>query len=189
MFCTEYDKQCLNILKKRGYTNEEVEKLNIKFDLIVTTHSLEHLTDVEIFSRFHEMLNPGGYLFFEVPYCPNEYFSGRPYDGPHLLFYTKNSIEKISQKFNFDIFRIDTSSYSFKEDYELQKQSQDRYYNMQLGINFKLKQLIKKFIPKKIIKIRQLINSSNNINEMNKLGQYCSNSGDNTYLRGILKKN
>lgn len=39
------------------------------------------------------------------------------------------------------------------------------------------------------IKIRQLINNSNNINEMNKLGQYCSNSGDNTYLRGILKKN
>ena len=89
----------------------------------------------------------------------------------------------------FDIFRIDTSSYSFKEDYELQKQSQERYYNMQLGINFTLKQLIKKFIPKKIIKIRQLINNSNNINEMNKLGQYCSNSGDNTYLRGILKKN
>ena len=24
---------------------------------------------------------------------------------------------------------------------------------------------------------------------MNKLGKYCSNSGDNTYLRGILKKN
>jgi len=27
-----------------------------------------------------------------------------------------------------------------------------------------------------------------NIDEMQKLGSYTSNSGDNTYLRGILKK-
>ena len=189
LFCTEYDKHCLNILKKRGYNNDEVEKIDKKFDLIITTHSLEHLTDVEIFNKFYEMLKPGGLVFFEIPYCPEEYFSGRPYDGPHLLFYTKKSIKKISKKFNFEIFRIDTSSYSFEADYNLQKESQERYYRILSGSTFGLKQLIKKFIPKVFLKMRQTILNSKDIDEMLKLGQFTCNSGDNTYLRGILKKN
>jgi len=188
LFCTEYDKHCLNILKKRGYNNGEIKKIDKKFDLIITTHSLEHLTDVEVFSKFYEILKPGGYLFFEIPYCPEEYFSGRPYDGPHLLFYTKESIEKISEKYNFDVFRIDTSMYSFNEDYRNQKKSQDRYYKIQSGSTFNIKQFVKKFIPKSILKLREKLVDIKNIDEMQILGSYTSNSGDNTYLRGILKK-
>jgi len=178
----------LNILKKRGYNNGEIKKIDKKFDLIITTHSLEHLTDVEVFSKFYEILKPGGYLFFEIPYCPEEYFSGRPYDGPHLLFYTKESIEKISEKYNFDVFRIDTSMYSFNEDYRNQKKSQDRYYKIQSGSTFNIKQFVKKFIPKSILKLREKLVDIKNIDEMQILGSYTSNSGDNTYLRGILKK-
>jgi len=189
LFCTEYDKHCLNILKKRGYNNGELEKIDKKFDLIITTHSLEHLTDVEIFNKFYEILKPGGLLFFEIPYCSEEYFSGRPYDGPHLLFYTKKSIEKISKKFNFEIDRIDTSSYTFDEDYKKQKESQDRYYKIQSGKNFNFKQFVKKFIPQSILKLREKLTEIKNINEMQKLGSFTSNSGDNTYLRGILRKN
>ena len=188
LFCTEYDKHCLNILKKRGYNNDEIEKIDKKFDLIITTHSLEHLTDLEVFKKFYEILKPGGLLFFEIPYCSEEYFSGRPYDGPHLLFYTKKSIEKISEKFNFEVFKIDTSSYSFNEDYKLQKQSQDRYYKIQSGTTFNLKQVIKKFIPKALLKMRETIVNSKDVEEIFKLGHFTRNSGDNTYLRGILKK-
>ena len=188
LFCTEYDKHCLNILKKRGYINDEIKKIDKKFDLIITTHSLEHLVDLEIFDVFYEILNPGGLLFFEVPYASEEYFSERPYDGPHLLFYTKKSIEKISKKFNFEIFRIDTSSYSFNEDYKLQKASQDRYYKIRSNKNFSFKQIIKKFIPKTILEMRENISNSKINDEMLKLGQFTSNSGDNTYLRGILTK-
>ena len=84
-----------------------------------------------------EILKPGGFIFFEI-YCPEEYFSGRPYDGPHLLFYTKK-YKKISEKFNFEIFRLDTGSYSFNEDYKLQKESQDRYYKIQSSKSFSFK--------------------------------------------------
>ena len=110
------------------------------------------------------------------------------YDGPHLLFYTKKSIEKISEKYNFDVFRIDTSMYSFNEDYRNQKKSQDRYYKIQSGSTFNIKQFLKKFIPKSIIKLRQKLVDIENIDEMQLLGSFTSNSGDNTYLRGILKK-
>ena len=189
LFCTEYDKQCASILKKRGYTNDQIENINKKFDLIITLHSLEHLTDVEVFNKFNEILNPGGFVFFEIPNCPEEYFSGRPYDGPHLLFYTKKSIEKICEKFNLEIFRIDFSSYSFEEDHRFQRESQDRYYRIQSGVTYdSFKQFMKSFIPQKILKLRQVILNSNNTDEMHKLGLFTSNSGDNCYLRGILKK-
>lgn len=189
LFCTEHDKQCVDILKKRGYKNDQIDNINEKFDLIITLHSLEHLTDVEVFHKFNEILNPGGMVFFEVPNCPEEYFSGRPYDGPHLLFYTKESIKSICNKFNFEVDRIDISSYSFEEDHKYQRDSQDRYYRIQSGKTFdSFKQLIKKFIPRNIIKLRQLINNSKNTNEMHKLGLFTSNSDDNCYLRGILRK-
>ena len=160
-----------------------------KFDLIIAAHSLEHLTNLKIFHKFNEALKPGGFLFFEVPYCPEEYFSGRPYDGPHLLFYTKKSIEKVSEKFNYEISRIDFSSYTLEEDYTIQKESKERYYKIQSNINFNIKKFLKKFIPQFIIKLKQTIRNTSNTNEMIKLGQFTINSGNNTYLRGILIKN
>ena len=39
----------------------EIEKIDKKFDLIITyTFKVEHLTDVEIFNKFYEILKPGG---------------------------------------------------------------------------------------------------------------------------------
>ncbi len=189
LFCTEYDKQCLNILNKRGYINKEIELLDKKFDLIITTHSLEHLTNIEIFNRFNEILKPNGFIFFEIPYCPEQYFSGRPYDGPHLLFYTKKSIEKISKKFDLEVIRVDTCSYSFLEDYKFQRESQERYYNIKSQVSFNFIKFLKKFIPQSFIKMRQSILNLKSVDEMSKLGLFTSNSDDNTYLRGILKKN
>ena len=189
LYCTEHDKQCLNILKKRGYTNDKVENINKKFDLIITLHTLEHLTDIQVFAKFYEMLSPGGILFFEIPNCSNEYFKGRPYDGPHLLFYTQKSIEAICKKFNFEIFRVDISSYSFNEDHKYQRESQDKYYRIISKNSIdSFKQIIKKFFPQSILRLRQNILSLKNTNEMHKLGLFTSNSGDNCYLRGIIKK-
>ena len=189
LFCTENDKQCAKILKKRGYKNLQIDQINEKFDLIITLHSLEHLPDLNIVSKFDQMLNSGGKIFFEVPNCPSEYFSGRPYDGPHLLFYTKKSILSICDRFNFKAERIDFCSYSFDEDHQAQRNSQNRYYRIKSGISIdRLKQFLKKFIPQKIIKLRQIVIDGYNTDEKYKLGLFTSNSNDNCYLRGILKK-
>ena len=100
LFCTENDKHCIPLLQKRGYQNlKDILHLNNKIDLIIALHSLEHLDSIEIFNDFKKILKPSGKIFFEVPYCPKEYFDGRTYDSPHLLFYTKKSLEKISNKF------------------------------------------------------------------------------------------
>jgi len=189
LFCTEHDKQCSKVLEKRGYKNDEIEKIDKKFDLIITMHSLEHLPNVEIFNKFYEILRPEGLILFEVPHCTEKYFSSRPSDSPHLVFYTKKSIEKICTKFNFEAFRIDTSSYTFDEDFQFGEDAKNRYYKIKSGtIIDKFKQFIKKLIPQSILKLRETILKSKNINEMVTLGEFTVNSGDNTYLRGILKK-
>ena len=67
LFCTENDKQCAKILKKRGYKNLQIDQINEKFDLIITLHSLEHLPDLNIVSKFDQMLNSGGKIFLKFP--------------------------------------------------------------------------------------------------------------------------
>ena len=190
LYCTEYDKYCLSFLKDRGYINKPLSEIDQKFDLIITTHALEHLTSLDVFDHFYKILKPGGLLFFEVPNCPDEYFSGRPYDGPHLIFYTKESINNICKKFNFSVNRIDFASYSFENDHKYQRESQDRYYRIKSGKSLdSLKQFIKKFIPRKLLSFRNFLQNHNNINLEHKLSLFTCNSGDNCYLRGILKKN
>ena len=130
LFCTENDSYCEKILEERGYTNFKVfDEIKQKFDLIITTHSLEHLSNINnIFKKFNEILNDKGYIFFEVPNCTDKYWSGRPYDSPHLLFYTKKSFEKLAYMHGYEFINFSFSAYSFKQDHKNQKESQINYY-------------------------------------------------------------
>lgn len=191
LFCTENDKFCKKILNERNYTNfEKVEDINQKFDLIISLHTLEHMTDLRIFSKFYDILNPNGLIFFEVPNCSKEYFDGRPYDAPHLLFYTKKSFEKIALKFNFKFINISFSSYSFKDDHKFQRESQNlynrRYSNKYSYLNFK--NILRKITPKYLIQLRQeYLQIKKNKNE-DKINWFTNNTGDNCYIRAILAK-
>tara|TARA_B100001057_G_scaffold494022_1_gene589718 strand:+ start:38 stop:1006 length:969 start_codon:yes stop_codon:yes gene_type:complete len=193
LFCTEGDSQCKKILDDRGYSNlKDFSKIDQKFDLITTTHSLEHLSDINsIFKKFKEILNSNGYIFFEVPNCPKEYWEGRPYDGPHLLFYTKKSIEKLAQIHNFEIINFSFSAYSFEKDHLYQRDSQNSYYNSLKGLfpSSKIKKILKKFIPNRLISFRQDLARIKVLRNDIKLDWFMNNTGDNCYIRGILRKN
>ena len=192
LFCTENDKSCKEILKERNYTNfEKVEDINQKFDLIFSMHTLEHMSDLDIFSKFYDILNPKGFIFFEVPNCPKEYFEGRPYDAPHFLFYTKKSFEKIALKFKFKFMNISFSSYSFKDDHRFQKESQNlynkRYAHKYSYLNFK--NILRKITPKYLIQLRQEYLQIKKNKSEDKINWFINNAGDNCYIRGILAKN
>ena len=192
LFCTENDKFCKEILNERNYTNfEKVEDINQKFDLIISMHTLEHMTDLRIFSKFYDILNPNGLIFFEVPNCPKEYFDGRPYDAPHFLFYTKKSFEKIALKFSFKFINISFSSYSFEEDHRFQRESQNlynrRYANKYSYLNFR--NILKKITPKYLIHLRQEYLQMKKNKSEDKINWFVNNTGNNCYLRGILVKN
>ena len=72
---------------------------------------------------------------------------------------------------------------------KFQKESQNRYYRIKSGKTLdSLKQFLKRYISVSILRLRQAILNSRNVDEMHKLGLFTVNSGDNCYLRGILRK-
>ena len=97
LHCCENDSYSLKILKKRDYSNyKNIDQINKKFDLIISLHALEHLTDLNHFFNLTKLLNSNGKFFFEVPNCPfKNFYIDRPYDSPHCFFFTKKSWEKI----------------------------------------------------------------------------------------------
>ena len=191
LFCTENDEFCKKVLQERGYTNfENLQDINTKFDLIITTHSLEHLSDTNIFSKFNEILNSNGFVFFEVPNCPKEYFQGRPYDSPHLLFYTSKSMHKIAEMYNMEFVNFSYSSYSFNDDHKYQRESQNLYeeLNNSKFSSAKIKEMIKKIVPNSLINLRRNFLEQKAIKNEEKANWFTNNTGDNCYIRGILKK-
>ena len=65
---------------------------NLKFDIIYSSHSLEHLTDIiSILKKFKEYSHKDTYYFFEVP---NGY-SQKKVLPPHTLYFTRSFFEKV----------------------------------------------------------------------------------------------
>ena len=161
--------------------------INQKFDLIIVTHALEHITDVNyIFNKFNDLLNLNGYIFFEVPNCPKEYWNGRPYDGLHLLYYTKKSFEKLAEIHGLDFINFSFSAHSFENDRNYQIED---LKSVQNNFSFyKLKRLIKKLLPKKIARDLKDYKKGKKTRDKAKLDWFANNTGDNCYIRGILKK-
>ena len=110
LYSSENDKYCKNLLNKRGYKNfSALNDIKEKFDLIISTHCLEHMTDLSIIEFFKKISNSKCFLFFEVPNCPLNIYDKRPYDSPHTIF-CKKSFYEIEKKFNLKTININYSS-------------------------------------------------------------------------------
>ena len=161
-----------------------MEDINTKFDLIITLHSLEHLSDTNIFSKFKDMLNLNGMIFFEVPNCPKEYFQGRAYDSPHLLFFTSKSIHKIAKMNNMEFINFSYSSSSF----DIAHKYQYEEWNKSKSPSSKIKKILKKIIPNFLIYLRRDFLAMRYAKSDEKTNWFTNNTGDNAYIRGILIK-
>tara|TARA_Y100001958_G_C21211949_1_gene537592 strand:+ start:107 stop:1060 length:954 start_codon:yes stop_codon:yes gene_type:complete len=184
--CSESDEFCKNILNERGYKNyDDLNTIDKKFDLIIATHVLEHVTNVnDLFKKFKNILNPEGYIFFEVPNCPKEYWENRIYDGSHLLFYTKKSMEKIAKLHNLEFVNFSFSAHSFEDDYMYQRNDQENAHKT----SYKYSRVIKKILPTSIVSILRNYKRGKEGREISKLDWFINNTGKNAYMRGILKK-
>ena len=113
LYCNESDEHSLKILEKRGYKNfKSMDKIEKKFDLIISLHCIEHLSNLNPLYELKKLLKPDGTMFLEVPNCPRQkYFDLRPYDSPHLIFFTKKSCEKIIAKMSMRALDLSYSSY------------------------------------------------------------------------------
>ena len=147
----ESDDNCKKILKEREYKNyENINEINEKFDLITCLHSLEHLTDLSIIQNFKSLAKKGSYLFLEVPNCEfNSKFKLRPYDSPHLMFFTKESFQKIAKKYSLEILDISYCSIPLEENFKNMNYAKKKYENWQRGkIKNFLKSSLRKFLKR-----------------------------------------
>lgn len=87
-------------------SSNDKQKPNIKFDLIHTSHWLEHVSNLElVISELDKILKNNGLLFIEVPNCNDDYWEMDIGDIPHLHFFTETSLKNIVGR-TFDILDV-----------------------------------------------------------------------------------
>jgi len=112
----EFGKKHFNLYN--NLYNKNIEDLindNVKFDIIVYIHTLEHITDLtKELSNIYKLLNNDGVLFVEVPNFNSIWrkLLGSRWYGfsfeQHLWQFSKKSIKEILNKNNFKIIKINT---------------------------------------------------------------------------------
>ncbi len=89
-------KNKINYLSEEDFTNSKK-----KFDLIISSHQLEHVRDIkEALTNFVNHLKKDGYIFIEVPNTNSIYWDLPLSDTPHLYFFTKKSLQNCLEKFD-----------------------------------------------------------------------------------------
>ena len=91
-----------------------------KFDVIVMSHVLEHLSDGKlVLFSLKNVLADKGILFIEVPNCQNKETLEHSIDTqPHLFHFTKQSLQKLIEQANLKVLKADTYTskvFSFKD--------------------------------------------------------------------------
>ena len=188
LYCNENDEHSLKILEKRGYNNvTNMNKINKKFDLIISLHCIEHLSNLNPFYELKKFLKSNGTIFIEVPNCPRQkYFDLRPYDSPHLIFFTKKSCEKIIEKMSMKALNISYSSYELEYAFSAMQQSKDLFGSWHPNKkNFKY--YLKKIIPKFVIDFRKKIISYNRFKNNDRSIHYLNNNPNSWCIRALIK--
>jgi SAM-dependent methyltransferase len=106
---SEISEKCCEIVNKKGIEciNSDIENLQInkKFDLIILSSVLEHLTDLnKAMKKVKSLLKPRGLLFIEIPMA-TRFFKSVPvpyqqFSSEHLNFFSHWSIDNLYSKYN-----------------------------------------------------------------------------------------
>jgi 2-polyprenyl-3-methyl-5-hydroxy-6-metoxy-1,4-benzoquinol methylase len=94
---------------KHGFAESEIDH-EVKFDLIIMSHVLEHVIDSrKVLEKLKTVLTNDGHLFIEVPNCSSKkYLEESIYTQPHIQHFTKESIQKLLESIEMKIVKVDT---------------------------------------------------------------------------------
>ena len=155
LYTSELDTKACKYLSQYGIKNIELnDNLELpEFDLCISSHNLEHFTDPNDFIKIvKSVLKKNGHLFLEIPNCPFEpgKYLERLYDGPHLLFFTLDSLKHLLEKHNFEIIHIASNGWDFQKEIELMKNEYLPKTKANIFIQ-RLREFIKNLLPQFIL--------------------------------------
>ena len=118
LYAIEPSEEICDFLKKQGVsiaakTFEEwfQKNENKKFDLIVLSHTLEHLKYPGNFlSNIGKYLSPDGVLYVEVPHRDDRH---EIHGGLHFLFFDVTTLRLALEKYDFQVIDIKNMKYNF----------------------------------------------------------------------------
>ena len=186
LYCCENDENCLQTLKDRGYTNyNKLDDINKKFDLVISLHCFEHLTNINLINNLKSLINSNGFLFVEVPNADfTQGYKKRIFDSPHLLFFNKKSIENIFLDMNLKITNLIHSSYSMDYDFDIQHKSKMLFNN--LSFYRKIRPYFKNLAPNFISSIIKNIRKFRNLNNPDIIKWHVNGQKNSRFIRGIF---
>lgn len=107
--CEMARRKRLNIFE--GYFDEYIFNKDIKYDVIIICHTLEHFYDFYDFkNNLHKILNPGGIVYVEVPNIftgLSRHYSKDFFVPEHFSYFSKNSLKNVFN--DFELIKIKSS--------------------------------------------------------------------------------
>jgi 2-polyprenyl-3-methyl-5-hydroxy-6-metoxy-1,4-benzoquinol methylase len=105
------------VMEESGEISNVINGLNLpktRFDLIVSSHTLEHVEDVvKTMREYFNALNVGGYLFVEVPFASEQHFDAAHEYLPHTFFFTPKSMYVLAEVVGFNMVKTETGGISY----------------------------------------------------------------------------
>jgi len=184
----ENDKFARKVLKDRSYDiYDSFSEIEFSFDLIISTHCFEHLTDLDVINHLKNKSHNKTFLFIEVPNNNfDDLFLKRPYDSPHTIFFSKNSFHEIEKKYNMKAINISTASFSIEEDYKRMAKEKIFYKNwLPNKKSLSIKESIKKLVPVRLMSLIKFYRTDDN----ERISNFSLNDDNSTALRAIYKIN
>ena len=113
------------------------------YDLIITSHWLEHVIDLnETIVKLKDMIKGGGNVFVEVPNTEHYYWSLPIIDTPHIHFFTKDSLIRVFNNHGLECLGVEECGVSFLDSMTLKTIPDDKFGQSDKG--FWLRALFKK---------------------------------------------
>lgn len=95
---------------------KDLNEINKTYDLILSSHSLEHVSNImDDIGIIAKILKPNGYFFLEVPNANDIYFKSYRTDILHTYFFNIESIQRLAEYFNLKVLDIGTFGPNNKE--------------------------------------------------------------------------
>lgn len=94
-----------------------IPNINNEYDLLLISHSLEHVADLNTeLKKLISLVKKGGYIFIEIPNSYGfEIGFNKVNHFPHTYFFTPKTIEKIANLYNLEIIKLQTFGQSWKQ--------------------------------------------------------------------------